>query len=389
MRQVNWKLVPLNEVCDSIVDCVNKTAPIVDYVTPYKMLRTTNIKKGVVDTNSVRYVTEETFQKWTRRAVPQHEDVILTREAPLGDVGMLTSSDQKVFLGQRLMQYRADKQKLDPYFLLYSLQGPSLQGQLKAAGSGSTVEHIRVGDAEKLEIALPSIDEQKQIGSLLYNYDKLIENNNRRIAILEDMAESLYREWFVKFRYPGHQNQTLVDSPLGPIPEGWVTKTLGDVLELAYGKALKKADRKGGPVSVYGSGGQVGNHEKSLIQGPCIIVGRKGNVGKTFWVDENCWPIDTVFYVVSDYSKHYLYFNLLNQKFYNSDAAVPGLNRESAYSNTILIPPGELLGWFDSFVGRVFAKRKILLMSVANLKSQRDMLLPKLISGKIDLNKAD
>jgi type I restriction enzyme S subunit len=113
---------------------VNRTAPIVDYETPYKMLRTTNVRGGFVDTENVRHVTLETYERWTRRLVPQRGDVFLTREAPLGDVGRLTS-DEKVFLGQRLFHYRADPEKMDGRFLAYALQSSAVQGWIKGAGN--------------------------------------------------------------------------------------------------------------------------------------------------------------------------------------------------------------------------------------------------------------
>jgi len=99
------------------------------------------------------------------------------------------------------------------------------------------------------------------------------------------MARLLYREWFVHFRFPGHEQVAMVDSPLGPIPEGWEMRQLGDVIELAYGKGLRKSDRIPGTYPVYGSSGVVDYHNESLVEGPGIIVGRKGNVGTVFWSD--------------------------------------------------------------------------------------------------------
>ena len=97
----SWQRLKISEVCELIVDCVNKTAPTVDYPTPFKMLRTPNIKNGVVDTGNCKYVTSETFDKWTRRAKIQPQDVLLTREAPLGEVGIVKNSSENLFLGQR------------------------------------------------------------------------------------------------------------------------------------------------------------------------------------------------------------------------------------------------------------------------------------------------
>lgn len=234
-RHRDWPRVCISDVCESIIDCVNKTATTVAEVTPYKMIRTTNVKGGWVNLSEVRYVSEEVFTKWTRRQVPKRGDVILTREAPLGEVGMLRSNDQ-VFLGQRLVSYRAEPRKLDNRFLLYSFQSADLQAQFKALGSGATVEHIRVPDCEKWILHLPPLNEQHRIASILSAYDNLIENNTRRIAILEEMARRLYEEWFVRIRFPGHEQVRMVESELGLIPEGWSTERIGNLIEFKKGK---------------------------------------------------------------------------------------------------------------------------------------------------------
>lgn len=280
---------------------------------------------------------------------------------------------------------------VDVYFVKYYID--YIKQEMQSISHGTTQDNLSLDKLRTFKLKVPKDrNVVTTISSTLLNYDNLIENNNRRIAILEDMTQSIYREWFVNFRYPGHAdavdkdgNQKLIDSPLGKIPEGWEVKTLKDVVELAYGKALKKPDRKGGSVVVYGSGGFGGYHDKTLVEGPCIIVGRKGNVGKVFWVDQDCWPIDTVFYVKSEFSKFYLYYNLLHQTFFNSDAAVPGLNRESAYCNEIILPSAELVTQFNEFIKPIFKQRYLISKANKNLKLQRDMLLPKLISGQIEL----
>ena len=215
-----WPVVCIKDVCESVVDCVNKTAPTVDYPTPYKMIRTTNVRDGWVNLDEVRFVEAEVFARWNRRTTPRKGDVILTREAPLGEVGMLRSNDH-VFLGQRLVLYRADPLKVDNRFLLYSFRFDYLQGQIKSLGSGATVEHMRVPDAEKLLLRLPPLPIQRRIGDILSAYDDLIENNARRITILEKLATMTYREWFVDFRFPGHRTVAVVNSGGLVGPDGW------------------------------------------------------------------------------------------------------------------------------------------------------------------------
>lgn len=410
MTAANWPEVVIKDVCESVIDCVNKTAPVVDYETPYKMIRTTNVKNGVVDIDTVRFVEKDIFEKWTRRAVPQVGDVILTREAPLGDVGMLTKPGVKIFLGQRLMQYRTDPEKLDNYFLLYALQESYMQGQLKAAGSGATVEHIRVGDAENLKIRLPDLKKQKEISSILKAYDNLIENNNRRIAILEEMAQSLYREWFVKFRFPGFECTKFIDSPLGKIPEGWVVKSADETIDINPRTTLPKEGVKpfvpmtslsessmiiGDIEEREGNGGTKFKNRDTLFARitPCL---QNGKIGYVHFLDvEN--PIgfgSTEFIVLREdiLSSEYIYClarsNTFRSHAINSMAGADGRQRVKSdcfASYYLPVPPKRLLDEFSDIAKSCYTEIYNLNRKNKNLIMQRGLLLPKLISGNITL----
>lgn len=380
----SWIIYEANTICTEIVDCVNKTAPVVDVNTGYRMIRTTNVRDGWIDLTDTKFVEAAVFQKWTRRVLPRRGDIVLTREAPLGEVGLIRS-DEKVFLGQRTMLYRADPKKLNQQFLYYSLLGSYLQGQIRGQGSGATVEHLRVPDAEKLAIPVAPLNVQKKIAAILSAYDDLIENNRRRIALLEKMAEEIYREWFVRMRFPGHEKVKIVKG----VPEGWEVKKLGSVLELCYGKALKDDDRVPGEFHVYGSSGVVGTHNEALVKTPGLIVGRKGNVGSIYWSDRGFFPIDTVYFVKSELPNSFLYFLLRSMNFINNDAAVPGLNRSQAYSNLFFLPPAQLIKRYVEIADSQFKMKQILTRKNEYLTSMRDKLLPRLISGKLSVENLD
>ena len=384
----DWRLQPVSDLCSQIVDCVNKTAPISDAVTPFKMLRTTNVRDGWIDTSNARRVDEPTYERWTRRMRPQRGDVVLTREAPLGEVGMLRS-DEPVFLGQRLVMYRADPTMCDPHFLLYSMLGPIVQAELRSLGSGATVEHLRVPDCEKLMIPCPDLAIQQRIGAVLNALDALIENSRRRAAVLKEMVGAIYREWFVHFHYPGHQNARLTDSSLGPIPNRWAVTTLGQVVEFRYGKALKKENRCGGSVAVVSSAGVVGWHNEHLAEGSTIVVGRKGNVGSVTWVDGPSWPIDTTYYVKTDLPQRYVVEQLRRTEFLNTHAAVPGLSREQAYSRPFLQPPDELMMRFHELSQVLETQASVIVAQAERLVSMRDLLLPRLVTGRVDVSSLD
>lgn len=198
-RGEGWEEKRIEEWCDSIMDCVNKTAPVVEDPTPFKMIRTTNVRNGRVDVSSVRFVTEETYKIWTRRQIPQKGDVILTREAPMGEVGMLLTDD-KVFLGQRLVSYRTNSAKLDNQFLLFALQSGDLQGQIHAKASGSTVQHMRVPDTKSLLLSAPSLTKQRvvvaQLVSLREETQRLAAIYEKKLAALLELKKSLLHQAF-------------------------------------------------------------------------------------------------------------------------------------------------------------------------------------------------
>jgi len=239
-----WKEIKIDQLCEAIIDCVNKTAPIVDEITPYRMIRTTNVKDGRIDLSSTNYVTEDVFRKWTRRSTLQKGDIILTREAPLGEVGKIIDGGN-LFLGQRLMMYRPDPDIVDPDFLFYAFLSKEIQYQIKSFGMGSTVEHMRVGDCSEIIFKVPSLQEQREIGKTLSILDRKIENLRKQNETLERIAQTLFKHWFVDFEFPNEDGKPykssggeMVRSELGEIPAGWRVGKLGDFCNIKHGYAF-------------------------------------------------------------------------------------------------------------------------------------------------------
>ncbi len=154
-----FKTMRIDQVCELIVDCVNRTAPVLEQATPYKMVRTSNVKKGKVLLDSVRFVSEQTFLRWNRRATPTSGDVLLTREAPVGEVGMIETYDD-LFLGQRLMLYRADRSLILPAYLSLCMQSSFVQNQLGKGSSGSTVKHLPLPVCRSFMVPVPPLELQ-------------------------------------------------------------------------------------------------------------------------------------------------------------------------------------------------------------------------------------
>lgn len=226
----------LNDVCEFIVDCLHKTAPIQDE--GYPSIRTPNVGRGRLILDGVNRVSQEVYDEWTKRAVPQPGDLIMAREAPAGNVAIIKAG-QTVCLGQRTVHLRADRRQVDPDFLCYFLLAPKQQGALLAGETGATAGHVNMRDIRRLKLGvLPGKPVQKKAGEILSACDDLIENNRRRIALLWEAARMLYREWFIQFRFPGHEHVKIRNS----LPEGWERRSASEIADIFKGKSYKSSE---------------------------------------------------------------------------------------------------------------------------------------------------
>jgi len=401
---MSWAMRPVSQLCILAVDCVNKTAPTVDFETPYKMIRTTNVKSGFVYLDDVRYVTEETFEKWTRRSKPMYGDVILSREAPVGEVGRFTSNEDGVFLGQRLFHYRPNPELLDWNYLAFVLQSHDVQGRLRGMGFGATVQHIKVPDAEHLIIPCPPIDTQRRIGSLLSAYDDLIENNRRRMVLLEQAARQLYSEWFVRLRFPGHEHTPITDG----VPDGWDKTTAFAVMEVLSGGTPKTivADYWGGEIPFYTpkdasdapyvlqtersiTGLGLKNCNSRLYERDTVFISARGTVGKLnlashpMAMSQSCYALVGKGHV----SQLFLFCALGEAIDYFKQHAVGAVFDAIVVDTFKLIPftvPDEkLVRRFEDAAVPMFRQIANFMEQNQKLRAARDLLLPRLMSGEI------
>ncbi len=415
-------------MCEAVVDCPHSTPVWTD--SGFVVLRNQNIKDGRLDLSAPSYTDGEHFKQRVRRMAPRPGDIVITREAPMGEVCKIPEG-LVCCLGQRQVLLRP-KAGIDPDYLLYALQSPAVQDQIRwNEGTGSTVSNIRIPVLEKIEI--PRLDSSEgPVAATLRSIDNKIDVNKRINQTLETMAQAIFKSWFADFdpvkakiaakqagqdplraamsaisgktgaeldALPPEQHQQLAataalfpdemeESELGDIPMGWSVRRMGNVLELVYGKALKSTDRLPGGVPVYGSGGITGFHNAPLVSHGSIIVGRKGTVGSLYWEDEPFFPIDTTYYVrplTAPLTFCYYAMQTLGLEQMNTDAAVPGLNRENVYRLELILPDSALLKLFDS---TATALRKAVRANLASSKSLidlRDSILPKLLSGELTL----
>lgn len=374
------------DLCTLITDGTHDSPTILTSGVPF--IKGKHISGGKVNFASCDYISVQDHLQVIARSKPERGDTLFSNIGSVGDAAFVDTDVE--FSIKNVALFKPDPTKVEGRYLFYLLRSDRVRDEILAAKSGSAQPFIALGALRKHQVDYHrSLETQRRIASILGAYDDLIEVNRRRVAVLEEMARGLFEEWFVRFRFPGHEGLPFVQTPGGLMPKGWRAGTLGDVLQLEYGKALKADTRVPGPFSVFGSGGEVGHHDEWLVHGPGIIVGRKGNVGAVLWSPGHFWPIDTVFYVRSNYPLSYLFHLLERLPFQNTDAAVPGLNRSGALKIPIVVPSISTCEAYEQRVGAALELRDQLLQANRALASSRDLLLPRLISGQLSVNAAE
>lgn len=336
-----------------------------------KLQRGHDLPERIRVAGSVPVVSSAGVTGWHNAAKAEPPGVVTGRYGTIGEVFFI----HEPYWPLNTALYVVDFKGNDPRFVAYLLRNTLRNYQTEKAAVPGVDRNV----LHRLPVKSASRPTQARVVELLSAYDDLIKNNRKRIALLDEAARLLYREWFVRLRFPGYEHVTVVDG----VPEGWERRAVGDLLELRYGKALKEPDRVAGPFPVYGSSGVVGTHKTALVEGPAIVVGRKGNVGSVYWSAIDFWPIDTVYYVPREQSDFWVYLTLPSVGFQNTDAGVPGLNRDFAYSRKVLLPSQLLRRLFDETVEPMFAQRTTLENFSRKLAQARDLLLPRLMSGDI------
>ena len=392
----------LNDVCLAIVDCEHKTAPTQPEGHP--SIRTPNIGRGRLILEGVNRVSDDTYKQWTQRMEPMAGDLILAREAPIGNVAIVPAG-LKVCLGQRTVLIRADRAKVLPEYLVYMMLGDEIQGRIHSQSNGATVHHLNMKDIRGLAVpTLPSMAEQRRIAAILSAYDDLIENNTRRIAILEEMARRIYEEWFVRFRFPGYEGVRMVESKLGLVPEGWSVQGLYDVADLTYGFPFKSnLFREGGEglgvIRIrdirddYTATRTTEDVDlKYRAADGDILVGMDGAFHMGRWAGGVAWLNQRVVRIrpKAGIPRSWLFW-VTREPIKTLEATIVGttvahLSARDLKGMQVLVPPTAVL----EAVGNVLEPMSDLELTLkkknANLRATRDLLLPKLISGELDVS---
>jgi restriction endonuclease S subunit len=340
---------------------------------------TANHGQTLLDTN--QHTNDLGIANSSARMLPKNT-VCLSRTASVGYVVVM---GRPMATSQDFVNWVCSE-RIDHQFLKYILL--SENRSFASFASGTTHQTIYFPEVKGFHVCLPSIGIQRKIASILSAYDDLIENNTRRIAVLEEMAQAIYREWFVNFRFPGHENVKLVDSPLGQIPEGWEVSELQQLVSFANGKSIKPGGE--GEYLVFGSNGTIGHSDEFRYQ--CgIVIGRVGAYcGSIAYSPQPFWASDNTIVALSQHDDSFIPFVLymlkeMNLNRHAGGAAQPLLTQTTLKKLKIVSPPNAIIETFCDFVVPLLLEKSCLENKNDNLRNTSDLLLPKLISGKLNV----
>ncbi|MXY02180.1 MAG: restriction endonuclease subunit S [Acidimicrobiales bacterium] len=373
--------------------------------------------EGRIDTSSIARIDEVTRERLSAHIL-RPGDIVLGRRGEIGRRAWVSDYESGWLCGTGSMRISIrDSQEILPRYLYYFLELPSTVGWLQGHSVGATMSNLSAGVVQQLPVVYPSADVQQTIVGTLDTLETLIENNRRRIEILEETARLLYREWFVRFRFPGNGVVALVDSELGLIPEGWEVLQVGEALETVGGGTPSKQVEdywldgeirwftptdltRAQSVFAFESGSKITESglkrsSAKLFPADSVMMTSRATIGvvsiATSVASTNqgfitCVPSERM-------ASSYIYFWLReNVDLFLSlagGATFKELRKSTFRELPILVPPGKQMDEFEEHVGPMMALIKNLLRQNEVLRTARDLLLPRLVSGKLDISELE
>ena len=378
-----WKEYKLGDLCAKIVSGGTPKTSSKEYYENGNIpwMKTTEIHKEIIY-NTDTFITELGLKNSTAKLIPENS-IIIAMYGDGGTAGRVALSKIILSTNQACCNLIIAKDKAHYAFVYYFLKiNYDNLVNLKTGGSQQNLNTLII---KNFKILVPSLKTQQKIANILSTYDELIEVNNLRIKTLEETAQALYKEWFVRFRFPNYQRTEFIKG----VPKGWEVVKFKDFIKLNRGFDLPEEKIVNGKYPIVASTSIKGYHNDYKVNAPCIATGRSGSLGIVQYVNQKSWPLNTSLYV-KDFkgnSPRFAYFFLqnLNLETFNSGAGVPSLNQNHLHHITFGLPPLEIQKRFDEHIIPIFNQIETLQSQNTELRQIRDRLLPRLISGRISV----
>lgn len=409
-----WQTLPLEDCMEAIIDYRGKTPRKSSFGIP---LITAKIVKNGRILEPTEFIPFEDYDERMSRGLPVAGDIVITTEAPLGEVGQL--DERKVSIGQRLITLRGKKDLLNNTYLKYLLLSDFIQQQLLARATGTTVSGIKQSELRKINLLIPPLHSQVHIADILSALDEKIELNRQTSDTLEEIAHTIFREWFVDFNFPNATGE-MTESELGQIPKGWKVTTFENELNAERGLSYKGAGLESGNAtpmhnlnSVYEGGGYKfdglkyysGEYKERHVVRPGDLIVTNTEQGHKYLLIGYPAIVPSTFGDIGIYSHHlyrlkpkersyltseFVYQLLLQPSIreqvvgFANGTTVNMLKIEGLQKPKFILPPNELVAQFTEVAKNIRHQQEENIIQSICLTSLRDMLLPKLLSGEIE-----
>lgn len=368
----------------------------------YYFLSAKDIKNGNLIYEGARQITKNDYLETHQRTQLEPNDVLISNSGTIGSIAIVKNTEFtfRTTFQKSVAILKPNKTLVEPKWLYYCLS--SNKDRLINTAVGTAQKNLLLRDLRDFKINVPDRQIQRKIAAILSAYDDLIENNTRRIRILEEMAQSIYREWFVHFRYPGHEGVPLVDSPLGPIPQGWEVKKLGEECLLVMGQSPESKyyneNGEGLPFhqGVTGFGFRFPKNysfctkPNRIAENEDILFSVRAPVGRINISREKIIIGRGLCAIRSQNNNQRFVFQQLKEKFQEEDTMGGGtifksVTKDDMKGIMLLMPTTAIIQLFEKIATPIFKELEVLTDKNANLRQQRDLLLPRLMSGEVDV----
>lgn len=375
---MKWKEVDICQMCNTISETYKGKADEVVLINTSDVLEGKCLNHVYVKNKNLKGQFKKTFKK---------HDILYSEIRPANKRFCYVDFDPLNYIASTKLMVLRSNEEVNPKFLYHILSSNEtlLRLQTLAESRSGTFPQITYSELSNIKVRLPQRIEQDKIVSILSSLDRKIELNNKINAQLEEMAQAIFKSWFVDFE--PFKDGKFVESELGLIPEGWRVGTLSEIIEVKYGKDHKKL--QDGKIPVYGSGGLMRHANKALYDKESVLVPRKGTLNNVMYVNNEFWTVDTMFYTTPLIDNCMKYFFLFISKkdlaAMNMGSAVPSMTTAILNSMQIIIPNDETLQKFENVIAPLLKKIQINCKQSLHLAQLRDTLLPKLMNGEIEI----
>lgn len=399
---MSWKTIRADEFCESVRDGTHDTPKPTE--TGYKLVTGKHVKNGQIDPSDAYYISEKDYKKINERSLVEQWDVLMSMIGTVGEVAVV--KDHPNYAIKNVALFKCGGSELKGKWLAYYLRSFDAQGHMSGNQKGSSQQFLSLNQLRSLPIPITDERYMQRVIDILSAYDELIENNQKQIKLLEEAAQRLYKEWFVDLRFPGHETTPIVDG----VPEGWEVCKFSEIASIMSGGTPKTEVKEyyEGDIPFYTPKDSDGSffvfdtithiseaglehcNSQYYPEGTVIITAR-GTVGKTtilavpMAMNQSCYALkcDEL------NSPYYLFFSL------NKEVDSLKTMANGGVFNTIIVktfdsisltsPTQKVLSAFNAVVSSIMQQIKAKMKQNIHLAEARDRLLPKLMSGEIEV----